>query len=281
MVCRSFVANVMFNFGQNDDETLLMQEAAEFCYKEFSKGIMAGKTYTEMLDPVGELAVMLLARKKKELAEARLARLRARQALTQKRGDVCEGRVLNVLPAEHWLRRGMYKVVETPVFQWFIVVAILLNCVCLALENPSLDPDGDLMHVLRVSDLVFAVLFTVEALMKILATGFYAMDGAYLTEGWNQLDFFIVVVSLVNLAVSFPLLKIMRALRPMRLVVRISGVKAVVLALGAALPATGNVLTLTFLFCLIFSIMGVSLFKGLFRRPVGESPTQLAASIHM
>lgn len=41
---------------------------------------------------------------------------------------------------------------------------------------------------------IFLVIFTVEALMKIIADGFILHTGAYLRNGWNILDFIIVVI---------------------------------------------------------------------------------------
>jgi len=41
---------------------------------------------------------------------------------------------------------------------------------------------------------VFLIVFTVEAVMKVVAYGFVLHPGAYLHNGWNILDFIIVVV---------------------------------------------------------------------------------------
>jgi len=41
---------------------------------------------------------------------------------------------------------------------------------------------------------VFVVIFTGEAIVKIIAYGFVLHPGAYLRNGWNIMDFVIVVV---------------------------------------------------------------------------------------
>ena len=41
---------------------------------------------------------------------------------------------------------------------------------------------------------MFLVVFTVEAVMKMMAYGFLLHPGAYLRNGWNLLDFIIVVI---------------------------------------------------------------------------------------
>jgi len=44
---------------------------------------------------------------------------------------------------------------------------------------------------------VFLVIFTLEAIMKVVAYGFALHPGCYLRNGWNILDFFIVSVGYV------------------------------------------------------------------------------------
>ena len=41
---------------------------------------------------------------------------------------------------------------------------------------------------------VFLVIFTVECFMKIIAYGLLLHPGAYLRNGWNILDFIIVII---------------------------------------------------------------------------------------
>lgn len=47
---------------------------------------------------------------------------------------------------------------------------------------------------LETVEYVFLVIFTTECVMKIIALGFMMHPGAYLRNGWNLLDFFIVVI---------------------------------------------------------------------------------------
>lgn len=51
------------------------------------------------------------------------------------------------------------------------------------------------IHILQEKiEYIFLVIFTVECVMKIIAYGFVAHQGAYLRNGWNLLDFTIVVI---------------------------------------------------------------------------------------
>ncbi len=45
---------------------------------------------------------------------------------------------------------------------------------------------------------VFLVIFTLEAVLKVIAYGFLLHPGAYLRNGWNILDFVIVIIGWVK-----------------------------------------------------------------------------------
>lgn len=86
--------------------------------------------------------------------------------------------------------------------KWFeniIIVLILANSLALVLDNPLADPNGAMSKVFSYMDILFTIAFAIEAIMKIVALGFFwnAMPGiqAYIVNGWNILDFIIVVSS--------------------------------------------------------------------------------------
>ncbi|ROT66501.1 hypothetical protein C7M84_015468 [Penaeus vannamei] len=115
-------------------------------------------------------------------------------------------------------------------------------------------------------NLAFAVLFTLEMVIKWVAFGFVK----YFTSVWTLLDCFIVMVSLCSLFVeqdnliALRSLRTLRALRPLRAISRWEGMKIVVNALMYAIPSIFNVLLVCLVFWLIFSIMGVQMFGGKF-----------------
>lgn len=118
-----------------------------------------------------------------------------------------------------------------------------------------------------------------ECAIKIIAKGFFRNKLGpvipYISNSWNQLDFFVVLASLVDLTLmllkvdmtSLAILKALRslrALRPLRVISKDEGMKLVVMALMASIPSMSNVLLVCSLFILIYSIMGVNYFKGSF-----------------
>ena len=73
---------------------------------------------------------------------------------------------------------------------------------------------------------VFLFIFTAECIMKIIAQGLFQHQNAYLRNGWNILDFIIVIIGVVSTIMStleieqfdVKALRAFRVLRPLRLV---------------------------------------------------------------
>ena len=106
-----------------------------------------------------------------------------------------------------------------------------------------------------------------------IAKGFIGGATAYLKEGWNVLDFVIVTSSIIALlAAAMPRptdglgflasLKVLRVLRPLRLVSRNKGMKLIVRSLFEALPDVSNVFGVVLTFQIVFAILGLQLFMG-------------------
>ena len=102
------------------------------------------------------------------------------------------------------------------------------NCVCLAVANPDSDlsKDGQLWNPFELLEHLFLVIFTSECLLKMVANGLVMHRNAYLRNGWNILDFSIVMIGLASMALSLfnftqfdvKALRAFRVLRPLRLI---------------------------------------------------------------
>ena len=150
------------------------------------------------------------------------------------------------------------------------------------MDNPLNDPNSPYSKVLENIDFVFTFLFFIEAMIKIIALGFFYSSipaHAYILNGWNILDFIVVSASLVDFFVliqnsdsvdteqlkSLKALRALRALRPLRMISRNEGMRLVVNALFASIPSMTNVLVVCLLFIMIFASTGISFFAGKFR----------------
>ena len=183
-----------------------------------------------------------------------------------------EGRALWFFGPTNPLRVRIGVLVRHPLFDNTILALIFISSVLLAIDNPLLDPETFLVKFITVMDWIFTIAFTIEMVLKMVTYGF-VLNGkdSYLRSGWNQLDFIIVIVSILSLAASgndnlrsLRSLRTLRALRPLRVISRRPGLRLVVNALFSSIKAICNVLFVCVLFFLIFGIVGVNYFKGTF-----------------
>ncbi|XP_015174798.1 PREDICTED: sodium channel protein 60E isoform X1 [Polistes dominula] len=180
------------------------------------------------------------------------------------------------------IRTVVLSVVDTPAFEWMILVLIFASSITLCFEDIYLDDNPFLKKILYWTNLAFCALFSIEMLLKWLALGFCK----YFTSFWTILDFIIVFVSMFSLLIEenenlkvLRSLRTLRALRPLRAISRWQGMRIVVNALMYAIPSIFNVLLVCLVFWLIFSIMGVQFFGGKFFKCLDEYGELLDISI--
>ena len=82
--------------------------------------------------------------------------------------------------------------------RWFTGLTtfiIILNSVNLSIYDYS-DRDSltSYNNVLNILNKIFTFMFLGESIIKILAMGFIMHENSYLRDGWNILDFFIVII---------------------------------------------------------------------------------------
>lgn len=152
-------------------------------------------------------------------------------------------------------------------FEHFIIFAIVANSVVLALEDYQdvgmfeSPPHPNLQNlIVAQSEYVFALIFFVECVTKVIAMGFYSDGNAYLRDPWNKLDFLVVCSSIAPLVPGMPTLSSLRTfriLRPLRTLAAFPGMRLLVSTLIAAIPQITQVATLLFMIFLLFSVFGV------------------------
>ena len=168
------------------------------------------------------------------------------------------------------LRRACITLVSMPAFDSLVTLAIIVSSIALALDSPRLPPDSSLATTLSMLDLwVWPWFFLTEMTLKAIAFGFACGPTAYLNSEWNRLDLVIIASSFVVFATNaFPVLgplknvRILRVLRPLRLVSRDPGMKLVLSSLFKALPEVTNVAGVIMSLQLVFAVLGMQLFMG-------------------
>lgn len=110
-------------------------------------------------------------------------------------GTTCQKRWL-------MLRTSVLRVVDTPSFEWFVLVLIFASSITLCFEDIYLDSNIMLKRLLYWTNFVFSMVFVVEMVLKWMALGFKR----YFTSFWTILDFIIVFVCIVIIRISLFLL---------------------------------------------------------------------------
>ena len=132
----------------------------------------------------------------------------------------------------------------------------------------SLD-DPKPCSISQMIDFVFLIIFTIEMIVKMLASGLIMGPNAYLRSSWNWLDFIVVCVGYIEMfATGLPGIKVIRlvkALRPLRTLQRVRGLRVLVQTILAALPQMCNVAVFLVFTLLIFGLFGHAFFAGRLR----------------
>lgn len=170
---------------------------------------------------------------------------------------------LCVFGPESPVRRKLKFIVKHPRFDQLLIVLIVFSSVLLALENPLYDPNSTIQLILDEVNFVISIVFLIEAVIKIIAFGFiYNGKDSYLRDGWNVIDFTIAIASIP--AAIYKVVRLIKVLRPLRMVSRSKGLQISIRALIRSLPNILNVLLISCIFFFIFGILCISQLKGNF-----------------
>jgi voltage-dependent calcium channel L type alpha-1D len=164
------------------------------------------------------------------------------------------------IPLERGIRKFFYTIAKGIWFENLILICIILNSIILMIKFQG--QSDDLVSALENVNLVFTIIFTLEAIIKIVA---YGKD--YFKDGWNIFDFLVVMLSLVgiittqltsiNLGSKTTIIRALRICRVLRLIKRAKRLYFVFNTLIATLPAMGNIATLLCLLVYIYTVIGI------------------------
>jgi voltage-dependent calcium channel L type alpha-1D len=161
-------------------------------------------------------------------------------------------------------------IVEHPYFDPLVISLILVNTLVLSLyKYPQEDEE---LCVLDTIGFVLTIFFTCEMTLKLLGIGLFE----YLNDGFNCVDGFIVLLSLVELGMAppacftgteasgtggaFSAMRTVRLFRIFKLMSSWKGLRRMVNVVIGMLSASVNLGMLLLLFMYIFSILGMEFF---------------------
>eukprot|EP00063_Salmo_salar_P041148 XP_014015983.1 PREDICTED: voltage-dependent N-type calcium channel subunit alpha-1B-like isoform X14 [Salmo salar] len=175
------------------------------------------------------------------------------------------------------IRKYAKKITEWPPFEYLILATIIANCIVLALEQHL--PAGDktpMSERLDDTEPYFIGIFCFEAGIKIIALGFAFHKGSYLRNGWNVMDFVVVLTGmLATVGADFDLrtLRAVRVLRPLKLVSGIPSLQVVLKSIMKAMVPLLQIGMLLFFAILMFAIIGLDFYMGKFHRTCFRTDT--------
>lgn len=107
-----------------------------------------------------------------------------------------QGNALFFLSKNNKARRISHVLMSSGIFETVIILLIVASSIMLAIDNPLMDPEDPVKKNLKIVDSIFTSIFTLEAILKILALGFW-INGkfSYMRNSWNVADFLIVIIS--------------------------------------------------------------------------------------
>ncbi|XP_031711463.1 voltage-dependent N-type calcium channel subunit alpha-1B-like isoform X19 [Anarrhichthys ocellatus] len=177
-------------------------------------------------------------------------------------------RSLFIFREDNLIRKYAKRITEWPPFEYMILATIIANCIVLALEQhlPASDKTP-LSERLDDTEPYFIGIFCFEAAIKIIALGFAFHKGSYLRNGWNVMDFVVVLTGiLATVGSDFDLrtLRAVRVLRPLKLVSGIPSLQVVLKSIMKAMVPLLQIGLLLFFAIVMFAIIGVEFYCGKF-----------------
>lgn len=171
-------------------------------------------------------------------------------------------KIKQVKEGKSWLRYNMIIMTEHNYFDAFIMFCIIGNTFILGF-NWYMQPENYDLPILIIN-YIFMFIFTVEAIMKIIAARL-----AYFKEAWNKFDFtvvfFTIVILILNwtgvgesVAIFGTILRTLRIGRVFRLIKKQPKLQEIFSTLLSATPAMASLGMLLMLLIFMFSIIGMS-----------------------
>ncbi|XP_028301045.1 voltage-dependent R-type calcium channel subunit alpha-1E isoform X2 [Gouania willdenowi] len=179
-------------------------------------------------------------------------------------------RSLFIFGEDNMVRKYAKKITEWPPFEYMILATIIANCIVLALEQHLPGEDKTPMSKrLEKTEPYFIGMFCLEAGIKIIALGFVFHKGSYLRNGWNVMDFIVVLSGILaaagahmNISVDLRTLRAVRVLRPLKLVSGIPSLQIVLKSIMKAMVPLLQIGLLLFFAILMFAIIGLEFYSG-------------------
>lgn len=163
-------------------------------------------------------------------------------------------------------RLRVFQCVTSRKFSLFITGCIVVNATLMMIEHYG--QSATVTTVLYASNWLFTTVFVLEACLKIVGLG----PRQYSKDGWNRLDMFVVLTSVVSLAIELmaqrlpispAVLRVLRVLRVVRVTKALKvakGVRSLVRTVSKSASHVANLGVLLLLVFFIAAALGIEMF---------------------
>eukprot|EP00960_Hanusia_phi_P035946 752049-Hanusia_phi.AAC.3 len=189
-----------------------------------------------------------------------------------------EERTLMFFNRENKLRKVSIWLARQAWFDLIVYNSIFLSCILLTLTPPAPDiylitdfPVVISSSTSRALTWFLNIIFTLEFTVRAMEHGLIFTKKAYFKDGWNLLDFTVLFLSWIDETGLFrkgntgKVIRLARALRPLRLMKRNEGLRLVIDALIRTLAPVIYVIIFTIFTFMVFGLIGMGLFGGKFK----------------
>ncbi len=147
------------------------------------------------------------------------------------------------------------RIVNSSFFQNFMLLVIILASILVGLETY----DTGFSTYINFLDRIIMLIFLFEIILKIMAEG--KKPWQYFKDGWNLIDFFVVVVYFLPINAKFvTVARMIRLLRVLRVITFFPQLRLIVSSLLKAIPSMIYVFVLLILHFYIYACAGTTLF---------------------
>ena len=172
------------------------------------------------------------------------------------------------------IRKYSFELVRSAWFESFMLFTIILSSIFLCLETPhETIPGVAPYYMLRTADVIFNAIFCVELVAKSAAYGFYQPKSVEYMSYWqvpqNRIDLFVLIMAILEMtgageyigSSTTKVIRLMKVMRPVRLLLRSEGLRAIIEALIASLKPMFYATLFLFIVCIMFSVTGMAFFR--------------------
>lgn len=150
------------------------------------------------------------------------------------------------------------KVINSRIYQNFILCVILLNAILIGLETSPFILNK-FSHYIEIISLFCLVVFIVEIILRLFVNRLF-----FFRDGWNLFDFLIIIISLIPDSGVFSVFRILRVIRVLRLLSVIPKMRLISQTLISSLSPMFGVGILLIILFYIYAIISTHLYGETF-----------------